>query len=92
MVTRDSNARPVAIGGCRLSMLHSLPANRRQLPPNFGSEAGPLGFDAWIRAQENGDPGAIRTHDPQLRRLVLYPAELPGHSASPFLMLLVGLA
>ncbi len=27
-----------------------------------------------------GDPGAIRTHDPQLRRLVLYPAELPGHS------------
>ncbi len=27
----------------------------------------------------NGDPGAIRTRDPQLRRLVLYPAELPGH-------------
>ena len=28
----------------------------------------------------NGDPGAIRTRDPQLRRLVLYPAELPGHN------------
>ena len=27
----------------------------------------------------DGDPGAIRTRDPQLRRLVLYPAELPGH-------------
>ncbi len=23
------------------------------------------------------DPGGIRTHDPQLRRLLLYPAELP---------------
>ena len=30
-------------------------------------------------AKKNGDPGAIRTRDPQLRRLVLYPAELPGH-------------
>jgi integrase len=30
--------------------------------------------------ERNGDPGAIRTRDPQLRRLVLYPAELPGHS------------
>ena len=27
----------------------------------------------------NGDPGAIRTRDFQLRRLALYPAELPGH-------------
>ena len=24
----------------------------------------------------NSDPGGIRTHDPQLRRLLLYPAEL----------------
>jgi len=24
------------------------------------------------------DPGGIRTHDPQLRRLLLYPAELRG--------------
>lgn len=31
-------------------------------------------------AKKSGDPGAIRTRDPQLRRLVLYPAELPGHS------------
>ena len=30
-------------------------------------------------AKKSGDPGAIRTRDPQLRRLVLYPAELPGH-------------
>ena len=27
-----------------------------------------------------GDPGWIRTSDPQLRRLVLYPAELRGHA------------
>ena len=26
---------------------------------------------------ENGAPGRIRTHDPQIRSLVLYPAELP---------------
>ncbi len=25
------------------------------------------------------DPVGIRTQDPQLRRLLLYPAELPGH-------------
>ena len=25
------------------------------------------------------DPGGIRTHDPQLRRLLLYPAELRNH-------------
>ena len=25
------------------------------------------------------DPAAIRTQDPQLRRLLLYPAELPDH-------------
>ena len=27
----------------------------------------------------NGDPGAIRTRDPQIRNLMLYPAELRGH-------------
>ena len=26
-----------------------------------------------------GDPAGIRTPDPQLRRLLLYPAELPDH-------------
>ncbi len=35
--------------------------------------------------EEYGDPGAIRTRDPQLRRLVLYPAELPGHSSRPLI-------
>lgn len=28
----------------------------------------------------NGDPGAIRTRDPQIRNLVLYPAELRDRS------------
>lgn len=27
------------------------------------------------------DPGGIRTHDPQLRRLLLYPTELPDQNA-----------
>ena len=27
----------------------------------------------------SSDPGEIRTHDPQFRRLLLYPAELPDH-------------
>ncbi len=26
-----------------------------------------------------GTPGGTRTHDPQIRNLVLYPAELRGH-------------
>ena len=30
------------------------------------------------------DPGGIRTHDPQLRRLLLYPAELPDRSLCRF--------
>ena len=30
------------------------------------------------------DPGGIRTHDPQLRRLLLYPAELPDHLLNLF--------
>ena len=29
-----------------------------------------------------GDPVGIRTRDPQLRRLLLYPAELPDHGFS----------
>ncbi len=29
----------------------------------------------------NGAPGRIRTHDPQIRSLVLYPAELPVRGA-----------
>lgn len=28
----------------------------------------------------DGDPGGIRTHGPQIRNLVLYPAELRGRA------------
>ena len=31
------------------------------------------------RSPYDGDPVGIRTQDPQLRRLLLYPAELPDH-------------
>ena len=34
----------------------------------------------------NGAPGRIRTHDPQIRSLVLYPAELPVRSGPPKLV------
>lgn len=30
----------------------------------------------WLMSSENGAPGAIRTPDPQIRSLMLYPAEL----------------
>ena len=33
-----------------------------------------------------GAPGRIRTHDPQIRSLVLYPAELPVRSGPPNLV------
>ena len=32
--------------------------------------------------RENGAPGKIRTPDPQIRSLVLYPAELPVHPSA----------
>lgn len=32
------------------------------------------------RRLKNGDPGAIRTRGPQIRNLMLYPAELRSHS------------
>ena len=37
-------------------------------------------------AKEGGAPGRIRTHDPQIRSLVLYPAELPVRSGRPKLV------
>ena len=32
----------------------------------------------------NGEPGAIRTPDPQIRSLMLYPAELRVHHGAAF--------
>lgn len=32
-----------------------------------------------LKRTENGVPGETRTHDPQIRNLMLYPAELRGH-------------
>ena len=31
-----------------------------------------------VKFFDDNDPGTIRTSDPQLRRLLLYPPELPG--------------
>jgi putative transposase len=44
-------------------------AHRSRFAPNFGSEAGLFGSNAVPRLKRNGDPGAIRTRDPHLRRL-----------------------
>ncbi len=38
-----------------------------------------------MEAVPKGDPDWIRTNDPQLRRLVLDPAELPGLVAQNFI-------
>jgi integrase len=35
-----------------------------------------LQFQEWLKTKENGAPEMIRTSDPQIRNLVLYPAEL----------------
>ena len=37
------------------------------------------------RIEKSGDPGWIRTSDPQLRRLMLYPAELRGRHLTVYL-------
>lgn len=37
------------------------------------------GAGSMLLMKKCGDPGAIRTHDPQIRNLMLYPAELRGH-------------
>ena len=37
------------------------------------------GAGSTLHMKRCGDPGAIRTHDPQIRNLMLYPAELRGH-------------
>ena len=34
----------------------------------------------WVNIESCGAPGGIRTHDPQIRNLVLYPAELRAQS------------
>ena len=36
-------------------------------------------FDKLLNINFNGAPGEIRTPDPQIRSLVLYPAEPPAH-------------
>src|SRR6185436_13967631 len=36
-----------------------------------------FGKDKCLKTLNFGAPGRIRTHDPQIRSLVLYPAELP---------------
>ncbi len=41
-----------------------------------------LGSSAFLKQKKNGAPGAIRTPGPQIRSLVLYPAELRVHTAS----------
>ena len=38
----------------------------------------PMFRDSRPTRKKDGDPGAIRTRDPQIRNLMLYPAELRG--------------
>ena len=38
-----------------------------------------------VLASNSGTPGATRTHDTRFRKPLLYPTELQGHLATPFL-------
>ena len=44
------------------------------------------GSETVVHGRMAGAPGRIRTHDPQIRSLVLYPAELPVRSGPPNLV------
>ena len=50
--------------------------------PGAGTQGGKTGKvkTAFHRNAVSGDPGGIRTHDPPLRRRLLYPAELLSHN------------
>ena len=50
--------------------------------PGDGTQGGKTGKvkTAFHRNAVSGDPGGIRTHDPPLRRRLLYPAELLSHN------------
>jgi len=53
---------------------HHIPTSDTELSDDaFASDSGNTSDDAGITRRRGGDPGAIRTRDPQLRRLVLYP-------------------
>ncbi len=61
-----------------VSPWYSSPPLRRRLPYPLLLRSWILTSNALPRTEGYGDPGAIRTRDFQLRRLALYPAELPG--------------
>jgi hypothetical protein len=57
----------------------------REYPPKRGGGTYPLyhvefGRLVFAVAYGTGAPEGIRTPDPQIRSLVLYPAELPAHA------------
>ena len=62
----------------RSTSCHQVPPNALRAflsAPDYAKKNGL----AYANPFFNGDPGAIRTPDPQLRRLLLYPAELQDH-------------
>src|SRR5262249_5086351 len=61
-------------------------ANWPDPDPNRGLGTFPKDPNRRAAIFEEGAPGRIRTHDPQIRSLVLYPAELPVRSGPPNLV------
>jgi hypothetical protein len=84
-----TNENPGALAGLRLAVEFVAPLYQDldgpQLETDWTLTTGIQYAGTWWTARgvaagdrEGGDPGRIRTFDPQLRRLLLYPAELRG--------------
>ena len=58
------------------------PFGPKPLPPKSATHISGINRNPFVRYGPVfiGAPGKIRTPDPQIRSLVLYPAELPVHS------------
>ena len=79
-LTNGVNTRSAAAGAVSKSAIRHLPVPSRAPSPDSGAPK--PRFPARFSRQNtvirmNGAPGRIRTRGPQIRSLVLYPAELP---------------
>ena len=77
-IVQSSAFHPSILSGppsASFASLHKRPSGILTTPDFAHKKKGQLLLTFFL----NGDPGAIRTPDPQLRRLLLYPAELQDH-------------
>ena len=79
------------MSGVSVDRLRAEPARRADHHPKTasgflrtlsGRDVGPTATSSGRCLKENGAPGTIRTSDPQIRSLMLYPAELRARLAA----------